>query len=118
MRDQIYFFDRTYKISKDNIELINQKTIWTASEDYEYDLKSLLGYYVLSDANIEPMYEYCTLGYFSSGLSLVLYNKEFVDTFGNDYKKYEDGNRDGKHILFFILFFKPFFCIICYFYQN
>ncbi|AEF84093.1 hypothetical protein TREPR_1045 [Treponema primitia ZAS-2] len=111
----INFFDRIYKVSKNNIELIDKKTIWTtASEDYEYDLKSVLGYYILSDANIEPLYEYCALGQFSGGVfressSVVsMANKKFADTFGNDYDKfkkimnmfgieYEEGNRDGKY---------------------
>ncbi|WP_010253441.1 DUF3786 domain-containing protein [Treponema primitia] len=111
----INFFDRTYKVSKDNIELINQKTIWTtASEGYEYDLKSVLGYYVLSDANIEPLYEYCALGQFSGGVfressgMASMANKKFADIFSNDYEKlkkimnmfgieYEEGNRDGKY---------------------
>ena len=57
----IQFFDRTYQITKEDIELVEQKTIWTVDyEGYEYDLKSILGYYALSEANIEPMYEFCT----------------------------------------------------------
>jgi hypothetical protein len=109
----INFFDRTYKVTKEDIELIEQKTIWTVDyEGYEFDLKSVLGYYVLSEANLEPMYEYCALVQFSCGIfreSLGLHNNKFIDTFGNDYKKftilmnklgleYEDGNRDGKYI--------------------
>jgi hypothetical protein len=110
----INFFDRTYKISKEDIELIEQKTLWESdSEGYEFDLKSVLGYYVLSEANIEPMYEYCTLGHFSGDVfredlgSLI--NNRFMDTFGHDYKKfekimnlfgieYEEGTRRGKYI--------------------
>jgi hypothetical protein len=111
----INFFDRTYKISKEDIELIEQKTIWTTdSEGYEFDLKSVLGYYVLSDANVEPMHDYCSIGQFSGGvfresLGLNNTNKRFIDTFGIGYKKfaklmgilgleYEDGSRDGKYI--------------------
>jgi hypothetical protein len=108
----INFFDRTYKISKDDIELIAEKTIWTVdSEGYEFDLKSVLGYYALSESNGEPMYEFCTLGQFSSGVFMESYsshnNNRFMEIFGNDSKKfektmkilgveYEDGNRDGK----------------------
>jgi hypothetical protein len=108
----INFFDRVYKISKDNIELIKQKTIWTVdSEGYEFDLKSVLGYYVLSEANLEPAHEYCALAQFSGGVfreNLGLNNNKFMDAFGN-YKKfeeamnilgmeYEEGSRDGKYI--------------------
>jgi hypothetical protein len=107
----VNFFDRTYKVSKENIELIGQKTIWT--EGYEFDLKSVLGYYVLSEADIEPRYEYCTLGHFSSGIfrddGFRWYTNKFRDVFGQDYKKfenimnrlgmeYEEGARNGKYI--------------------
>ncbi|MFP3040839.1 DUF3786 domain-containing protein [Treponema primitia] len=111
----VNFLNRTYRITKEGVELIEQETIWTVdSEGYEFDLKSVLGYYVLSGANIEPIYEYCTLGQFSGGVfressSFVsMENKKFTDTFGNDYEKfkkimnmfsmeYEEGNRDGKY---------------------
>jgi hypothetical protein len=110
------FFDRTYKITHKNIELIQQKTMWiAASEAYEFNLKSILGYYVLSKANIEPMYEYCALGQFSSGVFressswLTELNNKFSHAFGNNYEhfaeimkqlglEYENGNRDGKYI--------------------
>ncbi|MDR2490291.1 MAG: DUF3786 domain-containing protein [Spirochaetaceae bacterium] len=110
----INFFDRTYKISHNNIELIEQKTIWTVnSEAYEFDLKSILGYYVLSEANVEPVYEFCTFEQFSGGvfrenLSPIESNK-LRDIFNYDYKnfekvmklfnmEYENGNRDGKYL--------------------
>ena len=109
----INFFDRTYEISKEGIELIEQKAIWKAdSEGYEFDLKSVLGYYVLSEANVEPMHDFCTLSHFSGGVfgeGFGLYKNKFVDIFGNDYKKFEKimnelgvkhekGNWDGKYI--------------------
>jgi hypothetical protein len=112
----INFFDRTYQITKDDIELVEQKTAWNVdSEGYEYNLKSVLGYYVLSDANIEPSCEYSTLGHFSGGVFressswLSMMNNKFSETFGNNYEKikeimekygmeYEEGNRDGKYI--------------------
>jgi hypothetical protein len=112
----IDFLDRTYEITKDDIELVGQKTTWNVdSEGYEYDLKSVLGYYVLSDANIEPAYEYSALGHFSGGVFressswLSMINNKFSETFGNDYEKfkeimnkygmeYEEGSGNGKHI--------------------
>lgn len=112
----IDFFDRTYQITKDDIELVEQKTAWNVdSEDYEYNLKSVLGYYVLSGANIEPAYEYSSLGHFSGGVfresssCLSMMNNKFSEIFGNNYEKlkeimekhgmeYEEGNRDGKYI--------------------
>jgi hypothetical protein len=112
----INFFDRTYKITKDDMKLIEQKTIWNIdSESYEYNLRSVLGYYVLSKANIEPAYEYSTLGHFSGGVFressswLSMINNKFFYVFGNNSEKfkdvmdifgmeYEEGSRNGKYI--------------------
>jgi hypothetical protein len=112
----INFFDRTYKITKEEIELFEQKIIWNVdSEGYEYDLKSVLGYYVLSKANIEPAYEYSALGHFSGGVFREssswwsMMNKKFSDIFNNDYKKlkeimdifemeYDEESKNGKYI--------------------
>ncbi|MHB9291995.1 hypothetical protein Holit_01083 [Hollandina sp. SP2] len=111
----IKFFDRIYQITKKDIELIEQKTIWKVdSEGYEYDLKSVLGYYVLSRANVEPAYEYSSLGHFSGGVfresSLgSMMNNRFAEIFDNNYQKFKDimeifeleyeaGNRDGKYV--------------------
>jgi hypothetical protein len=112
----IKFFDRTYQITKEDIELVEQKTVWTVDyEGYEYDLKSVLGYYVLSGADVEPAYIYSALGHFSgdvfreSSSWMSMINSRFVETFGNNYGKikkimeifkmeYEEGSRDGKYI--------------------
>jgi hypothetical protein len=107
------FLGRSYQITKEGIELVGQKTIWAVdSEGYEFNLKSVLGYYALSDANVEPVYEYCAMELFSGGVfresSSWLSGKNFADTFGKDYEKfkkvmnvlgmeYEEGNRDGKY---------------------
>jgi hypothetical protein len=110
------FLDRTYQVTKEEIELVEQKTIWNVdSEGYEYDLKSVLGYYVLSKANIEPAYEYSTLGHFSGGVFSEssswwsMMNRKFSDTFGNNYEclkkvmdifgmEYEEENKNGKYV--------------------
>jgi hypothetical protein len=68
----IDFLERTYFITKDAIELAGQKTRWAPKtngyEGYEYDLKSVLGYYLLSEADVDPINDFCTLGYFSGGV--------------------------------------------------
>ena len=112
----IKFFDRTYQITKEGIELVEQKTIWTADyEGYEYDLKSVLGYYALSGADVEPAYIYSALGHFSgdvfreSSSWMSMINSRFAETFGGSYEKfkktmeifkmeYEAGSRDGKYV--------------------
>jgi hypothetical protein len=110
------FLDRTYRITNEGIELVAEKTMWKPDfEGYEYDVKSVLGYYVLSEANVEPTYEYAGLGQFSGGVFressswMSMLNKMFFDTFGSGcevFKKvmdmlgmeYEEGNRDGKYV--------------------
>ena len=112
----INFLDRTYEITKDSIELIEKKTRWNIGyEGYEYNLKSVLGYYVLSKANVDPVYEYAALGHFSGGVFressswFAMINNKFSDIFGNNYERFkrimntfrmecEEGSRNGKHI--------------------
>jgi hypothetical protein len=112
----ITIFDRTYQITKDDIELLEQKTIWNVdSEGYEYNLKSVLGYYVLSKVDVEPVYEYSTLVHFSGGIFressswFSMINNKFSSIFGNSYEKfkeimdilgmeYEEGSRNGKYV--------------------
>jgi hypothetical protein len=69
----INFLERTYSITKDAIELAEQKIKWTPEtngyEGYEYDLKSVLGYYLLSEANADPINDFCGLGYFAGSLA-------------------------------------------------
>jgi hypothetical protein len=112
----IRFFDRTYQITKEDIELVEQQTAWTVNyEGYEYDLKSVLGYYALSEADIDPAYIYSALGYFSGGVFrensgwMSMANKRFVEIFGSSHEKFnktmqmfeikhEEGSRAGKYI--------------------
>lgn len=109
----VNFFDRTYEISKDDIALIGEKIIWKPdSEGYEFNLKSVLGYYVLSDADIEPVNEYCPLSHFSGGVfrnGSESPDNKFIETFGHDCRKFEKvmnlinakneaGTSNGKYI--------------------
>jgi hypothetical protein len=109
----VNFFDRTYEISSEDIALIREKIIWTSDrEGYEFDLKSVLGYYVLSEAETESVNEYCPLEHFSGGVfrnGSGSPNNKFMEIFGHDCKKFgkvmnlinaqhEDGTRNGKYI--------------------
>jgi hypothetical protein len=117
----INFLGRTYNITKEGIELIQQKTAWTVDVEIEFILKSILGYYVLSEANTEPLYDYCSLGNFSNGVFressswLSGLNRAFSDTFGNNHEKfkkiidpfgmvYREENKDGKYVWDYDLF--------------
>ena len=84
------FLGRTYSISKDGIELVEQQFAWTyKTEEYDYNLKSVLGYYLLSEADVEPENDFCTLEHFSNG---VFRGNSFGNilgrVYGSDYKKF------------------------------
>jgi hypothetical protein len=92
----INFLERIYSITKDSIELVEQKIRWTPkTEGYEYNLKSVLGYYLLSEANVDPVNDFCTLGYFSCG---IFRNNTINDIFsgplervyGRNYEKFRE----------------------------
>jgi hypothetical protein len=96
-RIAINFLGREYDVTKDGIELAEEKLRWSAAgEGYDYDLKSVLGYYVLSEANREPRSlsgepdAFCALEYFSHG---VFRNSDWNHdalgkVFGADYDKF------------------------------
>jgi len=65
----IPFLGRTYQVSKDGIELVRDKFKWSVvSESFDYDLKSVLGYYVLSEGKSGPLFDFCALTNFSHGI--------------------------------------------------
>jgi hypothetical protein len=111
----INFLERTYSITKDAIELSEQKTIWRPKtndyEGYEYDLKSVLGYYLLSEADVDPINDFCTLGYFSGGVfgRNDIFSGPLEDIYGRNYEKFretaektgitfESEKSSGKHV--------------------
>jgi hypothetical protein len=56
----IDFLGRTYLISNDTIELTGQAIEWSIKrEGFEYNIKSVLGYYVLAESSPEPLNDYC-----------------------------------------------------------
>jgi hypothetical protein len=66
----IDFLGRTYRIAKNGVELEEQRIVWTplGGERYEYNLKSVLGYYLLSEGTGEPCFDFCPLEHFSAGV--------------------------------------------------
>ncbi|MDR2501273.1 MAG: DUF3786 domain-containing protein [Treponema sp.] len=87
----VNFLGRTYRITKDAVDLVKEALVWSAkSEGYDYNLKSVLGYYVLSQADAEPVYDFCGIGYFSHGI-FIRQNwagNTLSRVFGNDYQKF------------------------------
>jgi hypothetical protein len=95
----IDFLGRTYTIAQSDVnkdalsfELTGDKIKWTVnSEGFEYNLKSVLGYYILSDAEVNALEDYCTIGSFSHGVfgrSGALFDSALGKSYGTDYKKF------------------------------
>jgi hypothetical protein len=99
----VEFLGRIYLVSKNGIKLAEQKIIWPdRTEEFDYNLKSVLGYYVLSEAGIEPFGDFCTLSSFSNGVfrenyeSGVLNSCPLGKVYGADYQKFcNDAKRIG-----------------------
>jgi hypothetical protein len=65
----VNFLNRKYIITKNDIKLIEEKTAWSfKTKNNDYNVKSVLAYYVLSKADVEPCNDFCTLSYFSRGI--------------------------------------------------
>ncbi|MDR0452321.1 MAG: DUF3786 domain-containing protein [Treponema sp.] len=92
----IDFLERTYSITKDVIELAGQKIPWAPKTDdcegYEYNLKSVLGYYLLSEADGDPVNDFCTLGYFSGGVfrDNNIFAGPLERAYGGNYEKFRE----------------------------
>jgi hypothetical protein len=90
------FLERTYVITKEAIELAEQKIQWAYKtngyEGYEYDLKSVLGYYLLSEADGDPVNDFCTLGYFSGGVfgRNDIFSGPLERVYGGNYEKFQE----------------------------
>ena len=97
------FFGRRYVISKEGVELKEEKLVWSVckpkcensrekemSEEFEYNLKSVLAYYLLSGVEVEPQHDYCALSHFSSGIfsNSVFAGKTLQKAYGDDYGKF------------------------------
>jgi hypothetical protein len=62
----VNFLDRKYIITKNSIDLVEEEIKWSfKTENNNYNIKSVLGYYLLSDANVEPENDFCMLSHFT-----------------------------------------------------
>lgn len=87
----VNFLGRTYRITKDAVELAEETLVWSVkSEGYDYNLKSVLGYYVLSEADLEPENDFCDIGHFSHGIFIRQHwvKNTLGEVFGNDYHRF------------------------------
>jgi hypothetical protein len=90
----VEFLGRIYLVNKTGIHLDEQKVVWSSEkEGFDYNIKSVLGYYVLSEADIEPVDDFCTITNFSNGVFREDGERDVLrsplgEVFGNDYQKF------------------------------
>jgi hypothetical protein len=97
-RDEVAleFLGRTYLANRQGIRLGEEKIPWLVdSEGFDYNLKSALGYYVLSEANLDPLGDYCVITSFSNGVFREgdegdVFNNSLGRVYGADYRKFLD----------------------------
>lgn len=91
---EVDFLTRHYLIKKDGIEQKSESVEWRpCAEGYDYNLKSVLGYYVLSDATCNPVGDFCPLQSFSHGIFRgedVAKRDPLATAFGQDYDLFRD----------------------------
>jgi hypothetical protein len=90
---EVSFLGRKYIIAKCGIELAENPLGWSyKTKENDCNLKSVLGYYVLSKANTEPQNDFCPLAHFSSGIfdkhEDNYANNPLTTAYGNDYGKF------------------------------
>jgi hypothetical protein len=89
------FLDRTYRVSADSIELSTEKPTWQLTgpraEEQEYNIKSVVGYYVLSDYAGEPGTDFRQISSFSHGVFREdgVFAQRAGAAFKEDYHKFE-----------------------------
>jgi hypothetical protein len=98
------FIGAVYSITHEGVELVSSKYSMPDTErgvELDYNTRSVLGYYVLSEADCNPVNDYCTLGYFSGGVfggradnKPNWMTQALRDAYGADYKKFEAAARD------------------------
>jgi hypothetical protein len=89
----VEFLGRTYRVNKTGVHLAEQKIAWAvASEGFDFNLKSDLGYYVLSEANLDPVNDFCTLSAFCGGVFRggdgSVFGNPLEKVYGKDYQKF------------------------------
>jgi hypothetical protein len=89
----IDFLGRRYIVAKDGIELVENRFNWSyKTKENDNNLKSVLGYYVLSKADTEPRNDFCPFAHFSSGIfdkhEDNYANNPLTKAYGNDYGKF------------------------------
>jgi hypothetical protein len=88
------FLGRIYLANRQGVSLIGEKIHWSVdSEGFDHNLKSALGYYVLSGADLEPVDDYCVITSFSGGVFREggegdIFNNPLGRVYGADYRKF------------------------------
>jgi hypothetical protein len=92
----VEFTGRTYLVNRQGVSLAEERIPWRVdSEGFDYNLKSALGYYVLSKTNLDPLEDYCVITGFSGGVFREgdegdIFNNPLGRVYGADYRKFCD----------------------------
>ncbi|MDR3301960.1 MAG: DUF3786 domain-containing protein [Spirochaetaceae bacterium] len=66
---ELDFLGRTYSIARDAVSLKSERIIWDkASEEFDFNVRSVLGYYALSESDVQPTGDFRLLSSFSHGV--------------------------------------------------
>jgi hypothetical protein len=90
------FLGRVYSITRDAITVSSETINWdTGSCAFEWNTKSVLGYYALSDADLEPANDFCLLksfshGVFESSSGALSHKSPLNKVYGSDYNKFRE----------------------------
>jgi hypothetical protein len=90
----VEFLGRVYLVNKKGVHLAEQKIAWSVkAEGFDYNLKSDLGYYVLSEAKLDPLNDFCTMsmfcgGVFREGGDGSVFGNALGRVYGRDYHKF------------------------------
>lgn len=84
------FLGREYSITKDGVELAGESLRWSVTaEGFDFNLRSVLGYYALSEADCEPGDDFCPIGHFSHGVfDQNAWASPLSKAYGNDFEKF------------------------------
>jgi hypothetical protein len=110
----IHFLGREYRIIKTGVELADTGDS-ALPEIFDFNVRSILGYYALSDGNCDPVMDFYPLSYFSHGIFIsashdgVLAADPIRKAIGGDYKKFcaaaerlglvfEETRGEGKYV--------------------
>jgi hypothetical protein len=94
---ELDFLGRTYSIARDAVSLKSERIVWgKAGEEFDFNVRSVLGYYALSESRVQPVGDFRLLSSFSHGVFASggsSYEKQaspLSKAYGADYGKFRE----------------------------